>query len=123
VLRGPDLQAASEAIVSMGERSGGQAVTASRVRGGAVGDREDTEGDRALAETLSHELDLSSEMTRNELDAYERAVIGGGAPSASSGSMMPVAITVPPGYSAGQSLKVRCSRQRCAGAATITSKP
>ena len=37
----------------MGERSGGQAVTASRVRGGAVNDREDTEGDRALAETLS----------------------------------------------------------------------
>ena len=92
----------------MGERSGGQAVTASRVRGGAVGGREDTEGDRALAESLHEsEVDLSSAMSRNELDAYERAVMGGAPPSSSAGpNMMPVTITVPPGYSAGQALKV-----------------
>ena len=86
----------------MGERSGGNAVTASRLRA------EDTSGDRALAESLS-EVDLSTEMTRNELDQYQRAVIGaeGSAPDAASDTMMPVTITVPVNHQAGQALKVR----------------
>ena len=47
----------------------------------------------------------------NELDQYERTVMGGGSPPPSSGSgpsMMPVTITVPADYdgTAGQALKV-----------------
>ena len=52
----------------MGERSGGQAVSATRVRQNLDGPS--TEGDRALAESLQ-EIDLSEEMTRKSRATYK----------------------------------------------------